>query len=106
MRRFYHHYTSSEFLAQAVPVLASLRIGPILPQTVAELESLVKGGEKPSGAAPARGVFEKLRHLVAEIPWGHHRTLLEKVKDPPAQLFYLHATAQNGWSRDVLLNQR
>jgi hypothetical protein len=60
MRRFYHHYTSSEFLAQAVPVLASLRIGPILPQAVAELGNLVKGGEKPSETAPARGVVEKL----------------------------------------------
>lgn len=105
MRRFYHHYTSSEFLAQAVPVLASLRIGPILPQAVAELGNLVKGREKPPETTPERGAVEKLRHLVAEIPWGHHRTLLEKVKDPPAQLWYLHATAQNGWSRDVLLNQ-
>lgn len=105
MRRFYRHYTSTEFLAQAVPDLASLRIGPILPQAVAELGNLVKSGEKPSGTAPARGVVEKLRQLVAEIPWAHHRTLLEKVKDPPAQLWYLHATAQNGWSRAVLLNQ-
>jgi predicted nuclease of restriction endonuclease-like (RecB) superfamily len=31
--------------------------------------------------------------------------LLNKVKDPAARLYYLRATAQLGWSRNVLLNQ-
>ncbi len=46
-----------------------------------------------------------LQQAVAEIPWGHHLLLLNKVEDPGARLFYLRATAQCGWSRSVLLNQ-
>ena len=42
---------------------------------------------------------------MAEIPWGHHRLLLDKITDPAARLYYLQATARFGWSRNVLLNQ-
>jgi predicted nuclease of restriction endonuclease-like (RecB) superfamily len=52
-------------------------------------------------AAPA----DFLRQLVAEVPWGHHVELLKKIKAPAARLYYLRATAQLGWSRNVLLNQ-
>ena len=49
--------------------------------------------------------MEKLRHAVAEIPWGHHLLVLDKVERLPARLYYLRATAQLCWSRSVLLNQ-
>jgi predicted nuclease of restriction endonuclease-like (RecB) superfamily len=42
---------------------------------------------------------------VAEIPWGHHRLILDKLTNPAARLYYLRATARFGWSRNVLLNQ-
>jgi len=48
---------------------------------------------------------EFLRQLVAEIPWGQHLLILNKLADPVARLYYLRATAQLGWSRNVLLNQ-
>jgi len=43
--------------------------------------------------------------LSAAVPWGHHVELLKKVEDPATRLYYLRATAQLGWSRNVLLNQ-
>ena len=46
-----------------------------------------------------------LRQLVSEVPWGHHRLILDKLDDPAERLYYLRATAQLGWSRNVLLNQ-
>lgn len=46
-----------------------------------------------------------MRELVAGVPWGHHVELLKKVKAPVARIYYLRATAQLGWSRNVLLNQ-
>jgi predicted nuclease of restriction endonuclease-like (RecB) superfamily len=46
-----------------------------------------------------------LQQLVAEIPWGHHLLILNKLGESAARLFYLRATAQFGWSRNVLLNQ-
>jgi predicted nuclease of restriction endonuclease-like (RecB) superfamily len=48
---------------------------------------------------------EFLRKLVADIHWGHHLLLMNKLTDPAALLYYLRATAQFGWSRNVLLNQ-
>ena len=48
---------------------------------------------------------EKLRQLVAEIPWGQNLLILTKIKDDKEAEFYLQATREYGWSRNVLLNQ-
>ncbi len=48
---------------------------------------------------------EKLRQLVAEIPWGQNLLILTKIKDDKEAEFYLTATKEYGWSRNVLLNQ-
>ncbi len=49
-----------------------------------------------------------LQQLVAElalVPWGHHRTIIDKCKgDRDKAIFYVRRTIQNGWSRSVLLN--
>jgi predicted nuclease of restriction endonuclease-like (RecB) superfamily len=50
-------------------------------------------------------VTELLRDLVTEIPWGQNLLVLDKFSDPAACLYYIQATAQFGWSRNVLLNQ-
>jgi len=47
---------------------------------------------------------EKLKQLVSEIPWGQNILILQKVKNLEARLYYLKATAQMRWSRNVLLN--
>lgn len=39
---------------------------------------------------------------VAQIPWGHNRVILAKVRKVDAALAYASAALQNGWSRDVL----
>jgi len=46
-----------------------------------------------------------LQQLAGEIPWFSNVTILSKVKDPAAREYYLKATAEMGWSRNVLLNQ-
>lgn len=48
---------------------------------------------------------EFLQQLVSEIPWGQNLLIMNKLTDPVARLWYLRATAQFGWSRNVLLNQ-
>jgi len=48
---------------------------------------------------------EKLRQLVAEIPWGQNLLILSKIKDDKEAEYYLKATKEYGWSRNVLLNQ-
>ncbi len=48
---------------------------------------------------------EKLRQLVAEIPWGQNLLILTKTKDDKVAEYYIMATKEYGWSRTVLLNQ-
>lgn len=47
----------------------------------------------------------QLRQVVAEIPWGHHLLILNKILDFDAVKFYFEACIKLGWSRNVLLNQ-
>ena len=42
---------------------------------------------------------------LAQISWYHHISLLPKVKDEAQRAYYITETAQNGWSRDVMLLQ-
>ena len=104
MRRLYATYTAPDFLSQAVRENDHGTPKKILRQAVAEF-----GGDKKQRQAVAKltesKVMEFLPQVVAEIPWGHHRLLLDKITDPAALLYYLRATAQFGWSRNVLLNQ-
>ena len=48
---------------------------------------------------------EKLRQLVAEVPWGHNILIFQRIDDAPARQYYLEASAKLGWSRNTLLNQ-
>ena len=83
MRQLYIVHSSQEFLAQLVPVI-----------------------QKASSAGEPRQILaQRVPELLAAIPWGHHVELLKKVKDHKARLFYLRATANFGWTRNVLLNQ-
>ena len=79
MKQMVVEHTSGEFLSQAVK-------------------------ELPAGGDSTK-LSQAVRELVAMIPWGHHVNLLGKITDPGARLYYLRATAQLGWSRNVLLNQ-
>lgn len=66
-----------------------------LPQPVAEIELAETGS--------ANRPF--LPQAVAEIPWGHHVVLLEKLKDPGERQWYARAAIEHGWSRNVLVHQ-
>lgn len=44
-----------------------------------------------------------LRIPLNQITWYHHISLLSKVKSPEERAFYIMETAQQGWSRDVML---
>jgi predicted nuclease of restriction endonuclease-like (RecB) superfamily len=83
MLQFYRTHTDEGFLSQLVRELA--KDGTPTPNPV-ELSQLV-------------------REMVATVPWGHHANCLAKLTDPAARFYYLRATAQFGWSRNVLLNQ-
>ncbi|OGJ87938.1 MAG: hypothetical protein A2268_01820 [Candidatus Raymondbacteria bacterium RifOxyA12_full_50_37] len=99
MRQFYLEHTAPEFLKIATMELKSSRITPtktILSQAVRELD--------PSGAKKEI-LSQAVREFLTRVPWGHHANHLSRIKDPVERFYYIRATAQFGWSRNVLLNQ-
>lgn len=48
---------------------------------------------------------EFVQQPVAQLPWGHNLVLLTQLKDPQERLFYASKSAENNWSRNVLVMQ-
>lgn len=46
-----------------------------------------------------------LQVALAKLPWYHHITLLDKVKNASERLFYINESIKNGWSRNLLVHQ-
>lgn len=46
--------------------------------------------------------FEFVPQPVAQIPWGHNRLIISKIKDIDTAVFYAIETIRQGWSRDQL----
>lgn len=49
---------------------------------------------------------EKVPQLVGQIPWGHNRLILNKIKDFNQTIFYVQNTIENGCSKNILEIQR
>ena len=49
--------------------------------------------------------FEFVPQAVAQIPWGHNRLIINRVKSINEALFYSEETVTHGWSRDMLDSQ-
>lgn len=45
---------------------------------------------------------EFVPQLVAQIPWGHNRLIISKIKNTEEALFYCKTVVHNGWSREQL----
>jgi len=46
-----------------------------------------------------------VQQAVAQIPWGHNVRILDSVKDAGEREWYVRATLQHGWSRNILVHQ-
>ncbi|MFA5093269.1 MAG: PDDEXK nuclease domain-containing protein [Candidatus Omnitrophota bacterium] len=46
-----------------------------------------------------------LQQLVRELPWGHNILIFSRIKNTKERTYYLKASVEMGWSRNVLLNQ-
>lgn len=49
-------------------------------------------------------IVPQLVEQLFSIPWGHHRYIIDRCKDPKKALFFVQRTIENNWSRDVLLS--
>lgn len=55
-----------------------------------------------AGAWPEPSIVQQ---VVAQLPWGHHTRLLDRIKDQPTREWYLKAAIEHGWSQNVLIHQ-
>lgn len=46
--------------------------------------------------------YQFVPQSVAQIPWGHNRLIISKIKDIAEAEFYCNETIKNGWDRDTL----
>ncbi|MCY7275793.1 MAG: PDDEXK nuclease domain-containing protein [Phormidesmis sp. CAN_BIN44] len=46
-----------------------------------------------------------VQRLVAQLPWGHNVTLLDKLRSLEERMWYAQQALENGWSRDILVLQ-
>jgi len=74
-----------------------------VPQPVAQMA----GGEKRPQAVAQTAEMEPAfpPELLLSVPWGHHAELIAKVKDANTRKWYMRATVENGWSRNILVMQ-
>jgi len=49
--------------------------------------------------------YQFVPHGVAQLPWGHNRLIISKIKDIDEAEFYCRSTIQNAWDRDTLEKQ-
>lgn len=49
--------------------------------------------------------FEFVQRSVAQLPWGHNCTLLDKLDTVEERLFYAQKAVTYGWTRDLLVQQ-
>ena len=42
---------------------------------------------------------------IFQIPWGHNREIITKIKNSTEAQFYVNKTIENNWSRNVLIHQ-
>lgn len=76
---------------------------------VAELQNADNQSTEIVQVEPAQLVNQSISELVqvplAQLTWYHHTTLLDKVKEPEVRVFYIQKAVENGWTRDMLVNQ-
>ncbi len=49
--------------------------------------------------------IEFVQTVSAQIPWSHNVAILDKVRDKGQREWYIRKTAENGWSKNVLVHQ-
>ena len=101
MKKFYLFYTQES--EQVVPKLGNQFIAQLVQQieNSSQISEQVVRKSQPSDNDHITISAQVVRKL-ALVPWGHHTTLLRKIKDINQALFYINKTIENNWSRAVL----
>lgn len=86
--------------AEAYPAFGQAAVTPAQPLDLHSLEILQQAAAKLENPSPAI-----MQQLAAQIPWGHHLLILDKLKSDELRFFYMAKCIENGWSRNVLSAQ-
>ncbi len=100
MVQFYTEYQSITILQPSVAKLETNEKS-IRQRTVAQLETDAISIRKPSVSQLENNEIE----LITKISWSHHIILIQKIKDLPTRYWYMQQVAEQGWSRDTLIEQ-
>lgn len=85
------------------PHLGARTTGTEVPQPVAQMAGGKKRPQAVAQTADMASIFPP--ELLLSVPWGHHAELIAKVKDANTRQWYMRATIENGWSRNILVMQ-
>lgn len=94
-------------------MLAFYREYPDAGEIVQQLVAQIPGSRKSSQPVAKLALPEKVQPPVAQlpaatfwaVPWAHHVSIMQKVKDVATRLWYMEQTLANGWSRNILALQ-
>ena len=81
------------------------RLAADLKKAFPEMKGLAKKLKYMRAFAQAWAEEEFVQQAVAQIPWGHNVRILDHVKDHSAREWYVKATFEHAWSRNVLVHQ-
>ncbi len=59
----------------------------------------------PVGDEFKTGLNSRIYQVIRQLPWGHIKLLINKIKETDELLFYVAQTLENCWSRDVMALQ-
>ena len=96
MKRLYLAYSSPEFWRQAVAKFALAPVAPAVGKSQRQLVAKIGRSQQQRAS---------VRQAIADVPWGHHLLILNKIEPPEQRLYYVHSVSRFAWSRSVLLNQ-
>lgn len=82
---------------------AGMEASQKVPQPVAQMAGGEKGPQPVAQTADKAAAFPP--ELLLSVPWGHHAELIAKIKDANTRQWYMRATVENGWSRNILVMQ-
>ena len=104
MQKFAITYPNFLIVQQPVAQLENENVKPITQQPVAQLQNHNEIGQQ-AVAQFSNKIFYVSNPLLVSIPWGHHVTLLDKIKGEEESFWYINKTIENNWSRAVLQYQ-
>ena len=87
--------------SQPVNLIES-KINAIHPQLAGEFQNTDKQESKIGQQLVDEFTLSVVSNVISQIPWGHIKVIITKIKDIKEALFYIAKTKENNWSRDTL----